>query len=150
MRRFATISILAAVTILLVYGIGGMTSAEEEKAGCADGKALFEENKCNMCHAVGAAAVYEHDGLLLRDRVEIAPLDDRALQAVLHRDRHHFSRIHERLDGQRELPVAHAVELLDDYSPRSSLRGLCHLHDASGVDHLTPAADVALYACDQE
>jgi cytochrome c5 len=57
MRRFATMTMFAAVAVLLAYGVVGISSAEEEKAGCDDGKALFEANKCNMCHAVKAAGI---------------------------------------------------------------------------------------------
>jgi cytochrome c2 len=57
MRRFATMTMFAAAAIVLASGFVGISSAEEEKADCADGKALFEANKCNMCHAVKAAGI---------------------------------------------------------------------------------------------
>jgi cytochrome c2 len=57
MRRFATMTMFAAAAMLLAYGFVGISTAEEEKAGCADGKALFEASKCNMCHAVKAAGI---------------------------------------------------------------------------------------------
>jgi mono/diheme cytochrome c family protein len=47
----------AAAAMLLAYGVVGIASAEEEKAGCGKGKELFEANKCNMCHAVKAAGI---------------------------------------------------------------------------------------------
>jgi mono/diheme cytochrome c family protein len=57
MRRFATMTMLAAAALMLAYGFAGISSAEEEKADLADGKALFEASKCNMCHAVKAAGI---------------------------------------------------------------------------------------------
>ncbi len=57
MRRLATMVVFVGVAVMMAYGIGGMAVAEEEKADCADGKAIFTESKCDMCHSVKAAGI---------------------------------------------------------------------------------------------
>jgi len=57
MKQFLTLASILAATVLTLSLVAPAPVAVAEEGEMMDGKALFEQHKCNLCHSVSAAEI---------------------------------------------------------------------------------------------